>query len=236
MPPLRSGRQRTAALFIMKRSKAVVLLSGGLDSATTLYLAKQKGFNCHCLIFDYGQRHNREVRAAEKIAVAAGCSFEFISIALPWKGSSLLDKSRKLPVEGYKHKAIPSTYVPARNTIFLSFALSYAEAIGARDIFIGANAIDYSGYPDCRPAYYNAFNRLSLLATKSGVEGKKIKIHSPLIRLKKSGIIRIGIGLGVPYELTWSCYSGGKKPCGLCDSCVLRAKGFKEAGAIDPAL
>ncbi|HQP91295.1 MAG TPA: 7-cyano-7-deazaguanine synthase QueC [Candidatus Omnitrophota bacterium] len=220
----------------MSNRKAVVLLSGGLDSATTLYFAKSKHFVCHCLIFNYGQRHNKEVEAAKKLAKSAGCDFKQVSISLPWKGSSLLDKSACLPVEGFKKRSVPSTYVPARNTIFLSFALSYAEAIGARDIFIGANAIDYSGYPDCRPLYYKAFNKLSSLATKAGIEGREIKIHAPLIRMKKSAIIKLGTKLGVPYGLSWSCYQGKNRPCGKCDSCVLRAIGFKEAGLKDPAL
>lgn len=215
--------------------KAVVLLSGGLDSTTTLYIVKNKGFQVHCLIFDYGQRHKKEVKAAKKVAKIAKCPFYVIKINLAWKGSSLLDKKMRLPMNR-RGKEIPSTYVPARNTIFLSFALSYAETIGARDIFIGANALDYSGYPDCRPRYYQAFNRLAALATRCGVEHKKIKIHTPLINLKKSQIIKLGFKLGVPYGATWSCYRGGRQPCGRCDSCVLRAKGFLEAGLSDPPL
>lgn len=211
-------------------------MSGGLDSATTLYAAKAKGFDCFCLIFDYGQRHECETRSAMAVARAAACAYQVVRIRLPWKGSSLLERARPLPVAGYKSKKIPSTYVPGRNTIFLSFALSCAEALASRDIFIGANAIDYSGYPDCRPEYYRAFDKLSRLATKTGVEGRPIKVHTPLIRLTKAGIIRLGLKLGVPYELTWSCYGGGKTPCGWCDSCVLRAKGFKESRHQDPAL
>lgn len=218
------------------KKKAVVLLSGGLDSATTLYAAKAKGFDCFCLIFDYGQRHEREIRSAKAVAGAAACAYQVIKIRLPWKGSSLLERARPLSVAGTGSKEIPSTYVPGRNTIFLSFALSCAEALASRDIFIGANAIDYSGYPDCRPEYYRSFDKLSRLATKAGVEGRPIKVHTPLIRLTKAGIIRLGSKLGVPYELTWSCYVGGKMPCGRCDSCVLRAKGFREARCEDPAL
>jgi 7-cyano-7-deazaguanine synthase len=218
-----------------KKGKAVVLLSGGLDSATTLFLAKKKGFDCSCLIFDYGQRHKKEIRAAMKIAACVGAPYQIIKIRLPWKGSSLLDASVSLPVGGPKGKGIPSTYVPGRNTIFLSFALSMAESIGSRDIFIGANAIDYSGYPDCRPAYFSSFNKLSALANKSGVESKPIRIHAPLLRLKKSEIIALGHRLSVPYQWTWSCYQGGARPCGRCDSCVLRAKGFKEAKQEDPS-
>lgn len=219
--------------------KAVVLLSGGLDSATTLYLAKNKGYRCFCLTFDYGQRHKREIGSAKNIASKANVSLKLIKFSLPWKGSSLLDKSIKLPTSGLiTHNSslvthIPSTYVPARNTIFLSFALSYAEAINAEYIFIGANAIDYSGYPDCRPEYIKAMQNVFLLGTKRGVEGSPIKILAPLIRKTKSQIIKIGKRLGVPYELTWSCYYGGRFPCNRCDSCALRAKGFKEAGILD---
>jgi 7-cyano-7-deazaguanine synthase len=220
-----------------KKGKAVVLLSGGLDSATILYLAKNKGFDCSCLIFDYGQRHKREVRAAMKIAAGAKARATIIKIRLPWKGSSLLDKKASLPRGRADKKNIPSTYVPGRNTIFLSFALSLAESIGSRDIFIGANAVDYSGYPDCRPAYFKSFNKLCGLANKSGTAGKRIRIHAPLLHLKKSEIITLGLRWGVPYQETWSCYQGGAAaPCGRCDSCVLRAKGFKEARQEDPSL
>jgi 7-cyano-7-deazaguanine synthase len=229
----------------MSRERAVVLLSGGLDSTTVLYVAKQKGFDVRCLIFDYGQRHRREIDAAKDIARLTRCPFKLIKIKLPWKGSALLDKRIEVPEATRRPLrlrsgqasggAIPVTYVPARNTIFLSFALSYAEAIGASRIFIGANAIDFSGYPDCRPAYYKAFNRLSLRGTKSGVEGRPIKIETPLIRLTKAGIIKCGMRLGVPYEQTWSCYKGGKTPCKVCDSCRLRAKGFAQARIKDPA-
>ncbi len=217
--------------------KAVVLLSGGLDSATTLYIAKKRGFKANCLIFDYGQRHKREVKAAVNIARRARSLSKIIKIALPWKGSSLLDKSEAVPVKRTslrQKNTIPSTYVPARNTIFLSFALSFAEAIAADTIFIGANAVDFSGYPDCRPKYYQAFKKLARLATKRGIEGKGIKIQAPLIKLKKSQIIKLGLRLKVPYELTWSCYKGHNNPCGECDSCRLRHKGFEEAGAKDP--
>ena len=220
--------------------KAIVLLSGGLDSSTALYIAKRQGFDINCLIFDYGQRHKRELEAAKRIARIARCRFTVMKITLPWKGSSLLDKKLKIPLFNNfgqsATKEIPSTYVPARNTIFLSFAISYAEATGAADIFIGANALDYSGYPDCRPAYFKAFNRLARLATKRGIERKDIRIQTPLGRLKKSEIIKLGFKLGVPYSKTWSCYMGSKKPCGRCDSCIFRAKGFKEARAIDPLM
>jgi 7-cyano-7-deazaguanine synthase len=201
--------------------KAVILLSGGIDSTTTLYYAKSKGYKCFALIFDYGQRHRREIRSAVAVAKRANTPYRIIRISLPWKGSSLLDKKLKLP-KGKKLKGIPSTYVPARNTIFLSFALSYAEAIGAKMIFIGANAIDFSGYPDCRPKYYRAFQKV----IREGTKVKKIKVKTPLINMTKAQIIRLGMKLGAPLELTWSCYKGGKKPCGVCDSCRLRQKGF----------
>ncbi|MFA4906186.1 MAG: 7-cyano-7-deazaguanine synthase QueC [Candidatus Margulisiibacteriota bacterium] len=209
--------------------KAVVLLSGGLDSSTVLYYAKSKGYKCHALIFDYGQRHRRELRSAVAVALrlrsgqASGESVEYrvVRIALPWKGSALLDKKIKVPVKR-KFSGIPSTYVPARNTIFLSFALSYAEAIGAKAIFIGANAIDYSGYPDCRPQFFKSFQKV----IQTGTKAKKIKIIAPLLRLTKAQIVRLAMKLKVPVELTWSCYQGGKEPCGVCDSCRLREKGF----------
>ncbi len=234
-----------------------MLLSGGLDSATVLYLAKKKGFSPVCLIFDYGQSHKREIASAARIARAAGCPYKIIKISLPWQGSALLDKRVPIPVPGEVNKlkssearelgrsaaqqlsssgSIPSTYVPARNTIFLSFALSFAEAIDAKAIFIGANAIDYSGYPDCRPEFYRAFEKVIAAGTKAGVEKRKIKILTPLISLTKAGIIRLGTDLGVPYELTWSCYRGKARPCGKCESCFYRALGFKQAKLQDPAL
>ncbi|HAJ57341.1 MAG TPA: 7-cyano-7-deazaguanine synthase QueC [Candidatus Omnitrophica bacterium] len=216
--------------------KTIVLLSGGLDSATTLYIAKSKGYEISCLVFDYGQKHRREIEAAKKIARLAKCPFEVITIDFPWKGSSLLDRLMPIPEGKKSPEGIPSTYVPARNTVFLSFALSYAEATGASVIFIGANALDYSGYPDCRPKFYHAFNKLSKVATKCGIENRPIKVETPLIGLKKSEIIALGIKLGVPYKETWSCYEGAKTPCGRCDSCILREKGFAEAGVKDPAL
>mgnify|MGYP001571973252 CR=1 FL=1 len=218
--------------------KAVVLLSGGLDSATTLYLARKHGYKCFCLNFDYGQRHRREIESAKRIAQAAKCNWQAIKISLPWKGSALLDRKMKIPgirLSGYPViRKIPVTYVPGRNIIFLSFALSYAEAIKAEAIFIGANAVDFSGYPDCRPEFYRAFSRVITVGTKIGVEKRKIRIETPLIRKTKARIIKLGNSLGVPFELTWSCYRGTKKPCGKCDSCYFRARGFKEAGLKDP--
>ncbi|MDD5382448.1 MAG: 7-cyano-7-deazaguanine synthase QueC [Candidatus Margulisbacteria bacterium] len=201
--------------------KAIILLSGGLDSTTTLYYAQNKGYKCFALVFDYGQRHKREIAHAVKVAKLAKIPYRIIKISLPWKGSSLLDKKLKVPVKR-QFKGIPSTYVPARNMIFLSLALSYAEAIGAKAIFIGANAIDFSGYPDCRPNFYRAFQQ----AIKTGTKAGKIKIMTPLIGKTKAQIIALGMKLGAPLHKTWSCYQGGKRPCLVCDSCRLRAKGF----------
>lgn len=201
--------------------RAIVLLSGGLDSTTTLHYAKAKGYQCFALVINYGQRHIRELRSAVAVAKRARVPYQVIKIKLPWKGSSLLDQTQKVPTKGVGLD-IPSTYVPARNTIFLSFALSYAEAIGAKAIFIGANAIDFSGYPDCRPEYYRAFQKV----IETGTRAKKIKIITPLIKMTKEQIIRLGRSLGAPLDITWSCYQGGAGPCGVCDSCRLRAKGF----------
>ena len=218
----------------MPNKKAVVLLSGGLDSATALYIARAKGYACHCLVFDYGQRHLREIEAAKKLAKKSGSSCQIVKISLPWKGSSLLDRKVKLPKAlRLAVDKIPTTYVPGRNIIFLSFALSFAESIGAQAIFIGVHSQDYSGYPDCRPEFYQAFKKVVSSGTKAGVQHKKIKILTPLIYKTKAGIIRLGNKLGVPFKLTWSCYKGGKAPCGECDSCYYRAKGFAEAGIKD---
>jgi len=211
----------------MPNKKAVVLLSGGLDSAVTLYFAKSKKYQCQALIFDYGQRHRREIEAAKCIAKRAGVKFEVIKISLPWKGSSLLDKRN---ISRSRGSLIPSTYVPARNIIFLSFALSFAEAIKANAIFIGAHAQDYSGYPDCRSEFFHAFKKVASTGTKAGIEKNGVEIKTPLLNMGKADIIRLGSRLKVPFELTWSCYKGGRAPCGVCDSCYYRDKGFKEAG------
>ncbi len=239
-------REFLGDLFAMK--KAVVLLSGGLDSATTLYFAKEQGFSCSCLIFDYGQRHKKEIQSAKKIARSARCLFKIIKIALPWKGSALLDRNVRilsvtkppcLAGRQASHQvtgAIPNTYVPGRNIIFLSFALSYAEAIGAQAVFIGANAIDYSGYPDCRPEFYRAFKKAASRGMKSGVEKRAIEIKAPLIHKTKVQIVKLGNRLGVPFALTWSCYRGDRFPRGKCDSRYFRAQGFKEAKVRDPLL
>jgi 7-cyano-7-deazaguanine synthase len=214
--------------------KAVVLLSGGLDSATTLYHAGSKGYDCECLIFDYGQRHRKEIGSAKRIAKLRGVPFRIVSFRMPWKGSALLDKNMAVPKGRRIGKNIPSTYVPSRNTIFLSFGVSFAEVIGASAVFIGANAVDYSGYPDCRPRHFRIFNELIKSGTKAGVEKKNIKVLAPLVDMTKADIIRLGKKLGVPFGQTWSCYSGNRRPCNKCDSCVIRAKGFKEAKVTDP--
>jgi len=211
--------------------KAVVLLSGGLDSAVTLFIAKHRGYACHPLIFDYGQRHERETAYARKVSRAAKTAAPAVMrISMPWLGSALLDKRIKLPSR--RTRSIPVTYVPGRNTVFLAFAVSYAEAIGARAIYIGAHSEDYSGYPDCRKEYFDAFKKAMDLGTK---RGSRIRIETPLISMRKAGIIKLGTKLGVPFGLTWSCYAGRAKPCGVCDSCYYRKKGFREAGLKDPA-
>ena len=223
-----------------KVKKAVVLLSGGLDSATTLAIAKNKGFKCFALTFRYGQRHSIEIKAAAKIAGFFGVIQHQIIDINPsvFKNSALTDKSIKVPLDRkIDPSRIPVTYVPARNTIFLSYALALAESIGAFDIFIGVNATDYSGYPDCRGEYIKAYEKLANLATAAAVQGKgKYKINTPIIKMSKCQIIKIGTRLGVNYALTHSCYNPGKNgsACGRCDSCRLRLKGFTEAGLKDP--
>jgi len=215
---------------------AVVLLSGGLDSATTLAMARADGYVCYTLSFDYGQRHRIELDAAEHIARALGSAdHRLVQLDLSWMGGSALTDSN-IPVPDQPGSGIPITYVPARNTVFLSMALGWAEVQGAQDIFIGANAVDYSGYPDCRPEYMQAFERLANLATKAGVEGRAMRLHTPLMQLHKHEIIRRGVALGVDYALTTSCYDPDAegRACGVCDSCRLRAAGFREAGVADP--
>ncbi|HEY2990642.1 MAG TPA: 7-cyano-7-deazaguanine synthase QueC [Candidatus Binatia bacterium] len=225
----------------MSGKKAVVLLSGGIDSTTALAIAKSEGYEIHALSFRYGQRHEREIDSAKKVATAlGGVAHLVIEFNLRAVGGSALTDAIDVPKSrspGEISHGIPVTYVPARNTIFLSFGLALAEKIGAEDIFFGANQLDYSGYPDCREEYIRAFETMADLATKAGVEGRaKIKIHTPLIRLTKAEIIKKGLALGLNYSLTWSCYDPTAKglACGLCDSCQLRLKGFKEAGAKDP--
>ncbi len=218
------------------QKKAIVLLSGGLDSITTLALAQQQGFTCHALSFDYGQRHNAELIAAARIAAkyqVAG--HKIIKLGLGSIGGSALTDAH-IAVPNTAQQGIPVTYVPARNTIFLSFALGWAEVLDLHDIFIGVNAVDYSGYPDCRPEFIQAFQQLANLATKAGVEGTHFKIHTPLIELSKADIIKQGIALGVDYKHTVSCYSADDqgRACRVCDACRLRAAGFIVAGVPDP--
>ena len=218
-----------------------MLLSGGLDSATVLAMARAEGFDVYALSFSYGQRHARELECARKVAAALGAKeHRTAEIDLRAFGGSALTAEIDVPKGRSEEEMageIPITYVPARNTIFLSFALAWAEVLGASDIFIGVNALDYSGYPDCRPEFIEAFERLANLATKAGVEGRqRLTIHTPLIALTKAQIIELGIALGVDYGLTSSCYdpSPSGEPCGECDSCVLRQKGFRESGLSDP--
>ena len=220
---------------------AVILLSGGLDSATTLAIARSEGFACHALSFRYGQRHAVELAAAERVAKSQGAlSHRVIEIDLRQFGGSALTSDTPVPKKSNADEIgseIPITYVPARNTIFLSFALAFAEVSAASDIFLGVNALDYSGYPDCRPEYIAAFERMANLATKAAVEGRhSLKIHTPLIHLTKARIIRRGLDLGVDYSLTSSCYDPDPSglACGRCDSCLLRLKGFAENGICDP--
>ncbi len=219
---------------------AVCLLSGGLDSSTCLALARRDGFACYALSFDYGQRHRIELDAAARVAAALGAARHLvIRTGLDAFGGSAL--TADIPVPKGRHSGemstgIPVTYVPARNTIFLSFALAWAEVLGASDIFIGVNALDYSGYPDCRPEFIEAYERMANLATAAGVEGRtRIRIHTPLMRLSKAEIVRLAHSLGLPFALTHSCYDPDPsgRPCGQCDSCILRRKGFEEAGIED---
>ena len=216
--------------------KAVVLLSGGLDSITALALAQEQGFECYALSLDYGQRHNAELFAAQRLAEAAGVhEHKVIQLGLGDVGGSALTDDA-IDVPDHVTTGIPVTYVPARNTVFLSLALGWAEVLGAWDLFIGVNAVDYSGYPDCRPEFIAAFARLANLATKAGVEGAGFRIHAPLIRMAKAEIIREGHRLGMDYGLTVSCYSADAqgRACGTCDSCRLRAAGFVDSGVPDP--
>ena len=216
--------------------KAVVLLSGGLDSATVLAMAREQGFACYALSFDYGQRHRSELHAAARVAKAMGArEHRVVSVDLTgWGGSALTDKRIAVPTK--LAGGIPVTYVPARNTIFLSLALAWAETLGAPNIFAGMNAVDYSGYPDCRPDYIAAFQTMARLATRAGVEGEALTIHTPIIRLSKAEIVREGNRLGVDYAITVSCYQADAQglACGECDSCRLRSEGFRVARIADP--
>ena len=225
----------------MARANAVILLSGGVDSATAAAIAKQQGFDLHALSFRYGQRHERELASAQQVAAFLQAkTHQILSFDLRAIGGSALTDDIAVPKgrsEAEMGKGIPVTYVPARNTIFLSFALALAERIEAQDIFFGANQLDYSGYPDCREEYIQAFERMANLATKAGVEGKsRLTIHTPLLKLSKAAIIKTGLTLGLDYTLTWSCYDprSDDRACGRCDSCQLRLKGFADAGTTDP--
>lgn len=217
-------------------NKAVVLLSGGLDSATVLAIAREQGYACHALSLDYGQRHAAELQAAREVAASIGVvEHKVLPLSLDAiGGSALTDQAIEVPDEG--GEGIPVTYVPARNTVFLSLALGWAEVLGAHDIFVGVNAVDYSGYPDCRPEFIAAFEQLANLATRDGVEGRHFHIHAPLIEMSKAQIVQAGSGLGVDYAQTVSCYRADQqgRACGHCDSCRFRAQGFAEAGLPDP--
>lgn len=220
--------------------KAVVLLSGGLDSFTAAAVARQEGFSLYALTVSYGQRHVEELEAARRVARALGVVDHLeLAVDLGAIGGSALTTDRVIPKDRpLDEDAIPATYVPARNTVFLALALGWAEVLGASDLVIGVNALDYSGYPDCRPAFIEAFERLAALATTAGTEGAVVRVHTPLIEWSKAQIIRCGIELGLDYALTHSCYDPGRegRPCGRCDSCRLRARGFGEAGVPDPLL
>lgn len=216
--------------------KAVVLVSGGLDSATVLAIARAGGYACYAITFDYGQRHRAELEAARAITTSLGALYHrVVKLDIGWMGGSALT-DRAIAVPRHSTEGIPATYVPARNTVFLSIALGWAEVLGAQDIFIGVNAIDYSGYPDCRPEYIETFERLARLATRAGVENRPIKIRAPLIQMRKDEIIRTGVGLGVDFALTISCYDPNPegRACGYCDACRLRRQGFADAGITDP--
>jgi 7-cyano-7-deazaguanine synthase len=227
-------------VFIAPRKPAVCLLSGGLDSSTCLALARRDGYACYALSFDYGQRHKIELEAAARVAAAVGVERHMVvKLGLDAIGGSALTADIAVPkgraTEETSH-GIPVTYVPARNTIFLSYALAWAEVLESSDIFIGVNALDYSGYPDCRPEYIEAYERMANLATRAGVEGwTKVEIHAPLLRLGKAGIVKLAAELGLDFSLTHSCYDpdAAGRPCGECDSCLLRRKGFEEAGIAD---
>lgn len=218
----------------------ILLLSGGLDSATCLLIARSEGLDVFALSFEYGQRHAVELERARALAARYGIREHRVArLDLPSPGSSALtDPSRPVPRESLGREAIPVTYVPARNTLFLAHALAWAESVGARDIFLGANALDYSGYPDCRPEFLEAFERMANLGTRAGVEGHRFHIRAPLLAMTKGEIVRRGAELGLDFALTSSCYDPGPAgtPCGGCDSCLLRAKGFREAGVPDPVL
>jgi len=236
MPGGGPGRRQSSGMD--NTPTAVVLVSGGLDSATVLALAREQGFACYALSFNYGQRHESELAAAGRVAQSLGAvEHKTIGIDLGSIGGSALTDP-EIAVPDVPGNGIPVTYVPARNTVFLSLALGWAEVLGAQNLFIGVNAVDYSGYPDCRPEFIDAFERLANVATKAGVEGRPFQVHSPLIRMTKAEIIREGVRLGVDYGLTVSCYAADAqgRACGVCDSCRLRRAGFEQAGVADPTV
>ncbi len=224
--------------MVMKESKgAIVLLSGGLDSTTLLAMAREEGYGLYALTFRYGQRHHQELAAAKKVTEAFPVrEHRVVEIDLRAFGGSALTDNIDVPKTGTLSANIPVTYVPARNTIFLSYALAWAEVLGIGDIFIGVHAVDYSGYPDCRPEFYRAFSTVIAAGTKCGCQGRPVVVKTPLIHKSKAQIIRLGQRLEVPFALTWSCYQGGCRPCGSCESCNFREKGFREVGLKDPAL
>jgi len=220
----------------MNMKNAIVLLSGGMDSAVTLYLAK-KEYMCRALIFDYGQKAKTEIGYAKKLAETAGVPYEISNITMPWKGSSLLDSAVSVPdASSGGQDDIPNTYVPARNMIFLSFGVSFAEATGAEAVFIGAHQMDFSNYPDCRDVFFKALQGAIDKGTREGILGKGIKIVTPIIDKRKEEIVRIGSKLGVPFEHTWSCYRDGAAPCGKCESCLFRMNAFEKAGIKEQVL
>jgi len=218
---------------------AVVLASGGMDSTACLWWAKRRGYRLFALSVDYGQRHRRELASARRVAGLAGARHFEVRLDLPWlETSSLVNAARPLPdvpLGRIGRGGIPSTYVPGRNTVLLSLGVSLADAVGAEAVVTGANALDYSGYPDCRPSFHRAFERVAREGTRRGAEGRALRIEAPLLRLDKAGVVRLARRLGAPLAETWSCYRGGRRPCGACDSCKLRAKGFAGAGIPDPA-
>lgn len=230
--------QREQETGVKQRKKAIVLLSGGLDSTTCAYLAQSEGFAIHALSFDYGQRLKRELDSARQVAAAVQAADHIIiSFDLRRWGGSALTSDIAVPQNRSPeeiNEGIPVTYVPGRNTIFLAFGLSYAEATGAKALFIGVNALDSSGYPDCRPDFIEAFQEVSRIGTRAGSEGNPVRLVTPLIGLTKAEIVKLGVAAGVDHSLTWSCYLGGERPCGTCDSCLLRAQGFAGAGIADP--
>lgn len=214
--------------------KAIVLVSGGMDSAVTLYKAKQEN-ECFALVFSYGQKASREIDSARRVASIAGCPCTVLDISMPWKGSALLDVNSAIPEHSASSEGkIPGTYVPARNILFLSYAVSYAEAIGAESVFIGAHQLDFSNYPDCREVFFDSYREMVRKGTRTGSEGSPVEIVTPIINMTKKQIVEEGLKLGVPFGETWSCYSQGETPCGKCESCVFRARAFQEAGVPDP--